>query len=125
MRYDNFANINNLTADEYQLSFTKRKIWGKHASLNIDLIQPFAVTDGKLQQSTVSGYTAEGGYNNVTQNYDLAPANRRQQLRMTWQNQINLERKTRLFISMQYANHVDNVRDKEDSQILGGISTKF
>ena len=125
MRYDNFAKINDLSANEYQLSLTKRKILGKSDSLNIELIQPFAVTDGNLQQSTVLGYNAEGGYNNVTQNYDLTPANRRQQIRMTWQNQINLERKTKLFISMQYENHIDNLRDKEDSQILGGISTRF
>ena len=125
MRYDNFAKINDLTADEYQLSFSKRKILGKNDSLNLELIQPFAVTDGNLQQSTVLGYTAEGEYNNVVQNYNLKPANRRQQIRMTWQNQINLERKTKLFISMQYENHVNNLKDKEDSQILGGISTRF
>ena len=125
MRYANFANINNLTADEYQLSFGKKQLWGKNDSLNIDLIQPFAVTDGTLQQNTVLGYTADGDYNNVTQNYDLKPETRRQQLRMTWQNQLNLERKTKLFISMQYENHVNNLRDKEDSQILGGISTRF
>ena len=125
MRYNNFAKINDLTADEYQLSFSKRKIWGKHDSLNIELIQPLAVTDGELQQSTVLGYTADGNYNNVTQNFDLKPTNRRQQLRMTWQNQINLERKTKLFISMQYENHVNNLRDNNDSQILGGISTRF
>ena len=126
MRYNNFANINNLTADEYQLSLTKKQIWGKSDSLNIELIQPFAVTDGNLQQNTVLGYTAAGDYNNVTQNYNLKPTNRRQQLRMTWQNQINnLKTKTNLFISMQYENHVDNVRDNEDSSILGGISTRF
>ena len=125
MRYNNFANINNLTADEYQLSLTKRKVLGKHDSLNIELIQPFAVTDGTLQQNTVLGYNEAGDYNNVTQNYNLKPANRRQQIRMTWQNQLNLERKTRLFISMQYENHVDNLRDKEQSSILGGISTRF
>ena len=125
MRYSNFANINDLTADEYQLSFAKKQVWGKNDSLNIELIQPFAVTDGTLQQNTVLGYNEAGGYNNVTQNYDLTPANRRQQLRMTWQNQLGLERKTKLFISMQYDNHVDNLRDKEDSQILGGISTRF
>ena len=125
MRYNNFAKINDLTANEYQLSFGKKQVLGKNDSLNIELIQPFAVTDGNLQQSTVLGYNAEGGYNNVTQNYDLTPANRRQQIRMTWQNQVNLERKTRLFISMQYENHIDNLRDKEDSQILGGISTRF
>ena len=125
MRYDNFANINDLTANEYQLSFGKKQVLGKSDSLNLELIQPFAVTDGKLQQSTILGYNAEGGYNNVTQNYDLKPANRRQQIRMTWQNQLNLERKTKLFISMQYENHVNNLRDNEDSQILGGISTKF
>ena len=55
MRYNNFANINDLTADEYQLSLTKRKILGKNDSLNFELIQPFAVTDGNLQQSTVLG----------------------------------------------------------------------
>ena len=125
MRYDNFAKINDLTADEYQLSLTSRQVFGKNDSLNLELIQPFAVTDGKLQQNTVLGYTAAGDYNNVTQNYSLAPETRRQQLRMTWQNQINLERKTRLFISMQYENHVDNLRDKEDKSILGGISTRF
>ena len=125
MRYDNFAKINDLTADEYQLSFAKKQILGKHDSLDFELIQPFAITDGKLQQSTVLGYNAEGDYNNVVQNYDLKPANRRQQLRMTWQNQLNLERKTRLFISMQYENNVNNLQDKKDSQILGGISTRF
>ena len=57
---------------------------------------------------------------------ELAPANRRQQLRMTWQNQLNnLKSETKLFISMQYENHVDNLRDKEQTGILGGISTKF
>ena len=125
MRYNNFANINDLTADEYQLSFTKRKIWGKNDSLNIELIQPFAVTDGNLQQNTVLGYNDAGDYNNVTQNYNLAPTNRRQQIRMTWQNQMNHKSKTKLFISMQYDRHVNNLRDKEDSQILGGISTRF
>ena len=101
MRYSNFAKINDLTADEYQLGFAKRKILGKSDSLNLELIQPFAVTDGNLQQNTVLGYNADGDYNNVTQNFDLTPANRRQQIRMTWQNQLNLERKTKLFISMQ------------------------
>ena len=125
MRYDNFANINDLTANEYQLSLTSRQVFGKNDSLNLELIQPFAVTDGTLQQNTVLGYNEAGDYNNVTQNYNLKPANRRQQIRMTWQNQLNLERKTRLFISMQYENHVDNLRDKEQSSILGGISTKF
>ena len=125
MRYDNFAKINDLTADEYQLTFAKKQILGKNDSLNIELIQPFAVTDGTLQQSTVLGYTEAGDYNNVTQNYTLKPANRRQQLRMTWQNQINHKTETKLFISMQYENHVDNLRDKEQSSILGGISTKF
>ena len=67
MRYNNFANINNLTANEYQLSFAKKQVLGKHDSLNLELIQPFAVTDGKLQPNTVLGYTADGDYNNVTQ----------------------------------------------------------
>ena len=125
MRYSNFAKINDLTANEYQLSFAKKQLFGKNDSLNLELIQPFAVTDGTLQQSTVLGYTAEGDYNNVTQNYSLKPTNRRRQLRMTWQNQINPERKTKLFISMQYENHVNNLRDNNDSQILGGISTRF
>ena len=125
MRYNNFANINDLTADEYQLSLTKKQILGKNDSLNLELIQPFAVTDGTLQQSTVLGYNDAGEYNNVTQNYSLAPTNRRQQLRMTWQNQMNHKNKTKLFISMQYENHVNNLRDNNDSQILGGISTKF
>ena len=125
MRYNNFAKIDSLSANEYQLGFAKNKILSKNDSLNLELIQPFAVTDGKLQQSTVLGYNEAGDYNNVTQNYSLAPTNRRQQIRMTWQNQINPERKTRLFISMQYENHVNNLRDKESSQILGGISTRF
>ena len=125
MRYNNFVKINDLTADEYQLSFGKKQLFGKNDSLNVELIQPFAVTDGKLQQNTVLGYNAEGGYNNVTQNFRLAPTNRCQQIRMTWQNQLNLERKTKLFLSMQYENYVNNLRDKEDSQILGGILTKF
>ena len=125
MRYNNFANINDLTADEYQLSLTKKQLLGKNDSLNLELIQPFAVTDGNLQQSTVLGYNEAGDYNNVTQNYSLAPTNRRQQLRMTWQNQMNLKNKTKLFISMQYENHAGNLRDNEDSQILGGISTRF
>ena len=126
MRYNNFAKINDLTANEYQLTLTKKQLFGKHDSLNFELIQPFAVTDGTLQQSTVLGYTADGDYNNVTQNFELAPTNRRQQLRMTWQNQLNnLKSKTKLFVSMQYDRHVGNLRDKEDSQILGGISTRF
>ena len=125
MRYNNFAKINDLTANEYQLTFAKQKILGKNDSLNLELIQPFAITDGSLQQNTVLGYNAEGDYNNVTQNYTLAPTNRRQQIRMTWQNQLNLERKTRFFISMQYENNVNNLRDNENSQILGGISTRF
>ena len=126
MRYNNFANINDLTADEYQLSLTKKQIWGKNDSLNLELIQPFAVTDGTLQQNTVLGYNDQGDYNNVTQNYTLKPETRRQQIRMTWQNQINnLKTKTNLFISMQYENNVNNLRDNNDSQILGGISTKF
>ena len=125
MRYNNFANINDLTADEYQLTLTKKQILGKNDSLNIELIQPFAVTGGTLQQSTVLGYNDAGGYNNVVQNFRLKPTNRRQQIRMTWQNQLNRKTKTKLFISMQYENHVDNLRDKEDSTILGGISTKF
>ena len=125
MRYDSFAKINDLTADEYQLSLTKKQLWGKNDSLNIELIQPFAVTDGTLQQNTVLGYNEAGNYNNVVQNYNLKPAKRRQQLRMTWQNQLNQKSKTKLFISMQYENHVDNVRDNEDSQILGGVSTRF
>ena len=29
MRYSNFAKINDLTADEYQLSLTKKQLWGK------------------------------------------------------------------------------------------------
>ena len=125
MRYDNFANINDLTANEYQLAFAKQKILGKNDSIDFELIQPFAVTDGKLQQSTVLGYNAEGGYNNVVQNYDLTPAKRHQQIRMTWQNQVNRKNETKLFISMQYENHIDNLRDKEESSILGGISTRF
>ena len=126
MRYSNFAKINDLTANEYQLSLTKKQILGKNDSLNIELIQPFAVTDGNLQQSTVLGYNDQGNYNNVTQNYSLKPTNRRQQIRMTWQNQLNnMKTKTKLFISMQYENHVNNLRDNKDSQILGGISTRF
>ena len=125
MRYDNFARINDLTANEYQLSLTKKQLFGKNDSAVFELIQPFAVSGGKLQQSTVLGYTADGDYNNVTQNYDLKPAKRRQQIRMTWQNQLNLKSETKLFISMQYENHVNNLRDKENSQILGGISTRF
>ena len=125
MRYNNFANINDLTADEYQLSFGKKQVWGKNDSLNIELIQPFAITDGNLQQSTVLGYNEAGDYNNVVQNYSLKPTNRRQQLRMTWQNQLNHKSKTKLFLSMQYDRHVNNLRDNQDSQILGGISTRF
>ena len=125
MRYSNFANINDLTANEYQLSFGKRKVWGKNDSLNLELIQPFAVTDGTLQQSTVLGYNEAGDYNNVTQNYSLKPETRRQQIRMTWQNQLNHKNKTKLFISMQYENHVDNLRDNEESSVIGGLSTRF
>ena len=125
MRYSKFANINDLTANEYQLSFAKKQVLGKHDSLDFELIQPFAVTDGNLQQSTILGYNEAGDYNNVTQNFELKPAKRHQQIRMTWQNQVNHKNETKLFISMQYENHIDNLRDKEQSTILGGISTKF
>ena len=125
MRYNNFAKIDALNANEYQVSFAKQQVLGKNDSIDFELIQPFAVTDGKLQQSTILGYKAEGGYNNVVQNYDLTPEKRRQQVRMTWQNQVNRNNETKLFISMQYENHVDNLKDKEQSTILGGISTKF
>ena len=125
MRYSNFAKINDLTADEYQLGFAKKQILSKNDSINFELIQPFAVTDGNLQQSTVLGYNEAGGYNNVTQNYNLAPTNRRQQIRMTWQNQVGTNSETKLFISMQYENHIDNLRDNKESSILGGVSTRF
>ena len=37
----------------------------------------------------------QGDYNNVTQNYNLAPANRRQQIRMTWQNLVEPQKQNK------------------------------
>ena len=123
MRYHKFADISGLKANEYRLTFKKSRLLGRNNSLTLDVALPFAVTEGNLQQRTVLGYTEAGTYNNVVQNYALAPDARTQKTRLVWQNQQGKNKQ--IFFALARDENPGNVKNTRQSNLLGGIQIKF
>ena len=123
MRYSEFADISKLKANEYRLTFKKDRVLGENDSISFDVALPFAVTEGNLQQRTVLGYTKAGTYNNVVQNYALAPDARAQKTRLVWQNQQGENKQ--IFLALMRSDNAGNVKNARQSNLLGGIKIKF
>ena len=123
MRYHKFADISGLKANEYRLTFKKSRLLSKSDSISLDIALPFAITEGNLQQRTVLGYTEAGTYNNVVQNYALAPDARAQKTRLVWQNQQGKNKQ--IFLAAMLEDNAGNVKNARQSNLLGGIKIKF
>ncbi len=103
MRYSEFVNVKNLTANQYAIGIKGSDILSADDALAISMVTKLAITDGVLQQNTVLGYK-DGGYNNVQQNYDLAVGERHQQLSVQYQGKFadNSERKAAILSDKRF-----------------------
>ncbi len=133
MRYQQFAEITDLQADHSKIGITGTDIISDDDNLTISLNTALGVTDGALVQHTVLGYHADGGYHNVSNQYDLAVDNRHQQLSITYQGEIQnrgernipLFSQNRFFTTISYDKHFQHQQDVTQISIISGINTTF
>ena len=132
MGYQDFASIDGLQADQYQIGFKGKNILSDDDGLNVALITKLGVTDGALNQNTVLGYTEAGGYNNVTQSYDLAVQERHQQFEVTYQgrmyqhaDKVSALQDNRFFTTIRVDQNLNHVQGKSQTEIVSGINARF
>ncbi len=133
MRYQQFAEIQDLQADHSAIGITGADIISEDDNITISFNTALGVTDGALVQHTVLGYTDDGEYNNVSNRYDLAVENRHQQFVMTYQGKLQnrgernipLFSQNRFFTSITYDNHYQHQQGLTQISIISGISAEF
>ncbi len=133
MRYQQFAEIQDLQADHSAIGITGADIISEGDNLTISFNTALGVTDGALVQHTVLGYNDDGEYNNVSNRYDLAVENRHQQIAMVYQGRLEnqgernmpLFSHNRFFTTISYDNHYQHQQGLTQISIISGISAEF
>ncbi|MCH9852440.1 MAG: S8 family serine peptidase [Alphaproteobacteria bacterium] len=135
MLHHDFASIENLTANQYQIGFIGKNIAQTDDRLTINLATKLGVTSGTLTQNTVDGYDENGNFNNVTHHYQLATQQRNHQLAIAYQSRLpylnknkvqsNLIRNGKFFTSVTIDRNLYNQNQLNQTKMMVGISTKF
>ena len=132
MVHSEFATIDGLQADQYQVGFKGKNIISKDDGLNVALITKLGVTDGALNQNTVLGYTEAGEYNNVTQSYDLAVQERHQQFEITYQgklyqnaDKVSALQDNRFFTTVIVDRNLNHQQGASQTEIVSGVNARF
>ncbi|MCH9844869.1 MAG: S8 family serine peptidase [Alphaproteobacteria bacterium] len=135
MLHNDFAAIENLNANQYQIGFISSNIMQTDDKLTINLATKLGVTEGVLTQNTVDGYDENGDFNNVTQDYQLATHKRHHQLAVSYQSRLpylnknkaqsNLISNSKFFTSVTIDRNLYNQNQLNQTEMMVGISTKF
>ena len=135
MLHRNFVAIDNVTANQYQIGFIGKNLAQKDDRLTINLATKLGVTNGTLTQNTVDGYNANGEFNNVTQQYQLATQHRNHQLSAIYQSplpylwrnnaQSNLINNSKFFTSITIDRNLYNQYQLNQTEIMVGVSSDF
>ncbi len=126
LRYRDFARIEGLAADRYQFGLIGDNLLAPEDQLQVTFATKLGVRSGVLQQNTVLGYTKEGGFNNVNQNYSLAIQHRHQQFTLTYQGNLSEQQQaSRFFVTMQYDQNFQHQAGVDQAKLIGGLQTDF
>ncbi len=132
MSYEEFARIEGLEANQYQVGLKGKNILQNDDALKIVLATKLGVTDGDMVQNTVLGYKNKD-YNNVTQYYDLSTQERHQQLSLSYQGKLaqNNENKQSLFSNNRFFTTLNIDRNMHHqtglshTEIISGVTAEF
>ncbi len=132
MSYEEFARIEGLEANQYQIGLKGKNILQNDDALKIVLATKLGVTDGDMVQNTVIGYKNKD-YNNVTQYYDLSTQERHQQLSLSYQGKLaqNNENKQSLFSNNRFFTTLNIDRNMHHqtglshTEIISGVTAEF
>ena len=89
MAYKNFINISDIESDEFKIGIVYNTLFKKEDKLIINYILPLSSTNGKLTQYTTKGYSNNGSYNSVIENYSLVNKNREQTINFMYKYNLN------------------------------------
>jgi len=76
-----------------------------------------------MDQSTIKGYTSDGDYNSVNENYSLINIHKQKTISLNYKS--NFEENTNFFSTMHMTDNWNNQNDNTDYGVLAGFKMKF
>ena len=119
----NFVNFSNVKSDSMELGLTASSFFETKDEISLNYKTPLAVYKGSMDQSTVKGYTSDGDYNSVNENYSLINKNRQKTISLNYKS--NFEENTNFFSTIHMSDNWNNQNDNTDYGVLAGFKMKF
>ena len=123
MRYSQFAAIENLQANEYQVTFTSNNLLRKNDRLRLELNMPLAVTSGTLSQNSINGYDGDANFTSENQSYNLASESRTQQVQAIYE--LKASETFHWFSSVSLDKNANHENGSSDENIKFGVKKNF
>ncbi|MDB9872450.1 S8 family serine peptidase [Alphaproteobacteria bacterium] len=119
----NFVNFSTVKSDSMELGLSASNFFETKDEISLNYKIPLAVYKGSMDQSTVKGYTSDGDYNSVNENYSLINRNRQKTISLNYKS--NFEENTNFFSTIHMSDNWNNQNDNTDYGVLAGFKMKF
>jgi hypothetical protein len=119
----NFVNFSTVKSDSMELGLSASSFFETKDEISLNYKIPLAVYKGSMDQSTVKGYTSDGDYNSVNENYSLINRNRQKTISLNYKS--NFEENTNFFSTIHMSDNWNNQNDNTDYGVLAGFKMKF
>ena len=127
MAHASFVNIDNLSANRYEIGLKANHLLQKNDQLNFNITTKLGVRSGTLQQNSVMGYRTDGSFDNVSQFYSLATNVRHQQMALTYQGELfaHHSHQTSFFASLKHDENYQHYAGLTQTEFITGLQTNF
>ncbi len=125
MAHTNFVEIDNLTANRYQIGITGKHLLQKDDRLDINLATKLGIRTGTMSQNSVMGYRSDGSFYNVTQDYSLATTHRHRQLNITYQGTLTADKTGRFFTTITRDHNYQHQPGLNQTGLVAGFNKAF
>ena len=119
----NFVNFSSVKSNSMALGLSASSFFDTKDEISLNYKIPLTVYKGLMDQSTVKGYTSDGDYNSVNENYSLINRNRQKTISLNYKS--NFEENTNFFSTIHMSDNWNNQNDNTDYGVLAGFKMKF
>ena len=120
---ESFVNFSTVKSDSMESGLSASSFFETKDEISLNYKILLAVYKGSMDQSTVKGYTSDGDYNSVNENYSLINRNRQKTISLNYKS--NFEENTNFFSTIHMTDNWNNQNDNTDYGVLAGFKMKF
>ncbi len=120
---ESFVNFSTVKSDSMESGLSASSFFETKDEISLNYKILLTVYKGSMDQSTVKGYTSDGDYNSVNENYSLINRNRQKTISLNYKS--NFEENTNFFSTIHMSDNWNNQNDNTDYGVLAGFKMKF